>query len=73
MQHDDPNQNMSVHLSRVRAQKTERRELTDLKRELEAYLRVINFALHSPIESEIGAAILMVRGDLRRLVGGDDL
>jgi hypothetical protein len=66
MQHDERKKKVGVSLT------GERRELTDMKRELEAYLRIVNFALHSPIESEIGAALMMVRGDLRRLVGGDD-
>jgi hypothetical protein len=67
MQHDERKKKVGVSLTR------ERRELTDMKRELEAYLRIVNFALHSPIESEIGTALMMVRGDLRRLVGGDDI
>lgn len=52
---------------------TEIRELIDLQRELEANLRILQFALRSPIQSEVRAAVVMVRGDLRRLAGEEDL
>lgn len=65
--------NTHAHVSDISSSISDMRALIDLQRELEANLRILQFALRSPVRSEVRAAVVMVRGDLRRLVGGDDL